>query len=284
MAFTISTPSSDAGWRPDHFAFQPADILPTALILQTSTVAGEIEGDAPSVRVAFIGDDEADFYAEGDPIDEGHPELSEALVYTSKASMLLRITLEQWLQPQTASQLSQSVARAVQRTADTAYVSQAAPVGPAVAPSAGLLNTAGIVNGGTVSDSLDGLIALVAELQSNLAEPSHIILGPQAWAALRSLKTADGYNTSLLGAGVADTQQQLLGLPLIVTNALADSLSGLVVDMTEIVSAVGAVRVAVSEHTYFANDSVGLRCTWRFGHTVPRPERLGKFAVAAPGS
>jgi HK97 family phage major capsid protein len=284
VAFTVSTPTSDAAWRPDHFAFAPGDILPEALVLQTSTVAGDIEGDEPSVRVAFITDDTAKFYAEGDPLDEAQPTLAEALIHTSKAAMLVRITTEQYLQPQTPNQLSQSVARAVQRTADAAFVSQAAPIGPAVAPSAGLLNWPGVVNGGTVSDSLDAIIELIADLESHLATPSHIVIGPKAWAALRTFKVGSTYNQSLLGAGTQDAVPRLLGLPLIVTNALADSYAGLIVDRSAIVSAVGPVKVSTSEHTYFANDSVALRCTWRFGHTVPRPNRIGKFTIAGGGS
>ena len=284
MAYTISTPTSDAAWRPDHFAFSPGDILPEALVLTTSTVAGSIEGDAPSVRVAFITDDTAKFYAEGDDLDEGQPTLAEALIYTSKAAMLLRITVEQYEQAGTAGQLAQSVARAVQRTADTAYVSQAAPIGPLVAPSAGLLNWPGIIDGGEIADSLDGLISLIADLESNLATPSHIVIGPQAWAALRQFKIADTYNQSLLGAGVNDAVPRLLGLPLVVSNALTDSYAGLVIDRSAVVSAVGPVKVSTSEHTFFTADSVGLKCTWRFGHTVPRPDRIGKFSVAAPGS
>jgi hypothetical protein len=40
------------------------------------------------------------------------------LVATGKVSQLVRLSREQFLQPQTAEQLSQSVARAVQRRAD----------------------------------------------------------------------------------------------------------------------------------------------------------------------
>jgi len=35
----------------------------------------------------------------------------------------------------------------------------------------------------------------------------------------------------------------------------------------------------VARHAYFANDSIGLRCTWRFGQNVVRPARIGKFTV-----
>ena len=37
----------------------------TALIMQCSTVSGAIEGDEPSLRVAYVEDDNAEFIAEG---------------------------------------------------------------------------------------------------------------------------------------------------------------------------------------------------------------------------
>ena len=35
---------------------------------------------------------------------------------------------------------------------------------------------------------------------------------------------------------------------------------------------------------YFDSDSVALRCTWRAGHAVVRPDRIGSFAVTTAGS
>ena len=46
--------------------------------------------------------------------------------------------------------------------------------------------------------------------------------------------------------------------------------------------AAGQVLVAQSEHAYFSSDSIGLRCTWRFGQNVVRADRIGKFTVTAP--
>ena len=42
------------------------------------------------------------------------------------------------------------------------------------------------------------------------------------------------------------------------------------------------VQVAQSEHLYFASDSIGLRCTWRFGANLVRPDRVGSFTVTDP--
>ena len=75
----------------------------------------------------------------------------------------------------------------------------------------------------------------------------------------------------------------LLSLPVIVDPAVPDY-SGVVVDQRAIVSAVGQVKVATSEHQYFSSDSVLLRATWRFGHVVVRPNRLGLFTISGGGS
>jgi HK97 family phage major capsid protein len=131
-----------------------------------------------------------------------------------------------------------------------------------------------------VTGNLDALIDLVAELEGNLATPSHIIVSPTTWAALRRFKVGgQGVNESLLGAGTTDAQPMLLSLP-VLTNIAVPAGVGFVVDQTAIVSAVGDVRVANSEHQYFNSDSVALRATWRIGHAVVRPERIGKFTVS----
>ncbi|MBB3604531.1 hypothetical protein FHT40_004209 [Mycolicibacterium sp. BK556] len=111
----------------------------------------------------------------------------------------------------------------------------------------------------------------------------HILVDPLGWGELRKLKTASSYNSSLIGAGTTDAARMLLSLPVIVDPAVTDY-TGLVIDKRAIVSAVGPVKIATSEHQYFSSDSVLLRATWRFGHVVVRPERLGKFAITPEGS
>ncbi len=283
MAFTATTVNSGAAWRPDVYEFAPVDVVPDALILQCSTVAGDVEGDAPSVHVGYVNDDEAVFKAEGADLDEGNPELAEVLIHTAKLTQMVRMSSEQYNQPSTADQLAQSVNRAIIRRADIAFVAEAAPVGPAVAPMPGLLNVANIVEGGEVSTNLDAISDLIAQLEDNLATPTAIIVDPLGWSEIRKLKIGSAYNATLLGAGTNDTQQQLLGLPVFVNRAMTDY-TGVVVDRYAVVSAVGSVRVATSEHQFFSSDSVALRATWRFGHVVVRPERLGTFTIAAPGS
>ena len=220
---------------------------------------------------------------EGVEIDESEPVLAEVLVATCKISQLTKLSSEQYGQTNTAAQLATSVSRAVTRKANQLFVAQVAPTPPALAPCAGLVNVANVVEGGEVSESLDALVDLVAVLRDNLSTPTHILVDPLGWGEISKLKTAVDYNSTLLGAGTADTEQRLLGLPVIIDPAVPDY-SGVVLDRNAIVSAVGQVQVATSVHQYFSSDSVLLRATWRTAHNVVRPERLGVFTIATEGS
>lgn len=283
MAFTHTTITSSGAWRPDAYAFSPTDVIPEALLLQCSTKAGEVDGDQPVVRVAYCDDDTAEFIAEGAEVPESEPSLSEVLVATGRVSQLVRLSAEQYGQSGTAEQLAASVARSIVRRADLAFISELAPTPPALAPAPGLLNVDDIVQGDPVSESLDALVDLVAQLQSNLSTPTHILLDPLGWSEFRKLKVGTDYNSALLGAGTSDAEQRLLSLPVIVSNALPNY-SGLVIDSSAVVSAYGELVVKTSFDQYFSSNSVGVLAYWRCGHNVVRPERIGSFTVAHPGS
>ena len=276
---TETTLTSARGWSPDVTGIAPEDAIPDALVLLTSTVAGHVEGDAPAVRVTYVDDAEADFVGEGGVISEADPDLAEVLVYTGKVAQLIRLSREQWVQDSTSGLLSSSVERAVTKRANLAYLTQVAPTTPAVTPPVGLLNVPGIVDGGAVATNLDALVDLVATLEDNDGTPSHWILSSTAWARLRKLKTGTGLASSLLGAGTSDTVKMLLDLPVLTTPAMTAN-AGMLVDKNAIVSAVGDVMVAQSEHAFFSSDSIALRCTWRFGQNVVKPNRIGKFTVS----
>ncbi len=276
----ITTTTAAYPWRPDTTYFVPGDVVPTALLLQCSTLAGNVEGDTPAVRVAYVQDAEsAGYVAEAAERTVDNPDLDEVVVHTRSISRLVQLSLEQYRQPQTAPQLSASVARDLVRKADNAFLGDAADQ-----PSTGLLHVAGTVDGGEVSDSLDVLIDLLATLESNGATPSHIIVDPASWAALRKLKVGgDHINESLLGAGVTDAAPMLLSLPVLRSRFIPAN-SGVVVDLAEVVSAAGPVEVAVSEHAAFTSRSVMMMANWRIGWKVVRPDRLGTFTVASDGS
>ncbi|QFS91151.1 Phage capsid family protein [Mycobacterium sp. THAF192] len=276
-----TTLTSAKAWSPDLNAVAPAEAVPDALILETSTVAGTVEGDSPLVRVQYIDDATASFSAEGTLITDSDPGLSEVAVATGKVAQVVKLSREQFAQPNASELLSASVRRAVTKAGNLAYIAQVAPTPPAVTPPPGLLNISGIVDGGDIADDLDGLVDLLATLASNGAEPSHLVMSPTAWASLRKFKVGVDFNSTLLGTGATDAQKFLLDLPVLVT-AAAPADTGLVIDKTAVVSAVGDVQVATSEHAFFSSDTVAIRATWRFGAGVVKPNRIGKFTVTAP--
>lgn len=278
---TETTLNSAKAWSPDLITFAASDVIPDALILTTSVVSGNIEGDQPAVRAAYVDDAAATFTAEGATISESDPGLSEVLVYTGKVSQLVRISREQWVQQGTSGLLSESVRRAVVTRANLAYIGQAAPTSPATTPPAGIANVTGVVDGGAIEDDLDALADAFATIEGNGGTPTHIIASPAAWGYLRKYKTGTGLATTLLGAGTQDMQRQLLGVPVLTTPAIAGA-GLMVVDRTAVVSAVGPVQVATSEHLYFNSDSIALRCTWRFGANLVKPNRVAKLTVTDP--
>lgn len=274
---TVTTSTAAYAWRPDETFFTAGDVVPQALILQTSTVAGSVDGDQPAVRVAYVDDAESAAYvAEAADITEDNPDLAEVVVRTKKISRLVNLSNEQFRQDQTAEQLAESVSRDLVRKADSSYIDDTTPVG--------LQHVPGTVSGGAVGlGGLDALIDLIAQLESNGATPTHIVVDPLGWAELRKLKTDSTIsNESLLGAGTTDATPMVLSLPVLKSRFVAPY-GGLVIDSSAVVSAIGPVSIAVSEHALFAKDSVQLRATWRIGWGVTRPDRLGTFSVE-PGS
>ena len=278
MAFTATTATSAAAWRPDIYTFAPQDVVPI-LYMQVTTIAGQVQGDAPSVRCAYVDDASAAFVAEGIEIDESEPNLAEVVVYTAKASQLVRLSNEQFSQPETSQQLAASVARAIIRRTDVALLSEADP-NPATAPATGLLNVASVVDGGEIADSLDGLVDLISTLQTNLSSPSHIVVGPAGWAELRKLKTAAGWNTSLIGgrrhrqpADVAELacacERRPHRLRRLSPRQKQHRRGG---------------RSNAPHDAYFKRTQLRRRRTWSVGHKAVRPTRLGKFTVTPAGS
>jgi HK97 family phage major capsid protein len=179
--------------------------------------------------------------------------------------------------------LSLSVNRAIVRRADVAFLAEPAPTGAAVAPMAGVLNAAGIIAApAAIGANLDPLADLIGTLEDNLSVPTAIVVDPQGWAQLRKIEDRRRYNSTLLGAGTEDAPPLLFSLPVYVNPGMTNY-SGLVIDRSAIVSAVGSVLIATSEHQYFDSDSVGVRATWRFGQAVVRPTRIGMFAITPPG-
>lgn len=272
-----TTPTSPKAWAPDQTAFVPGDVIPDALILQTATVVGQIEGDEPAIRVPFVADDGVvGFVAEGAEIPDADQDFDEVVVLTGKVAALGKYSFETLAQPEAARMVVESLSRSVVTKANAAYLGnlEAAP-GPT-----GLLNSTGIAEIETpIADDLDLLVEAVSFIELDGGTATHIIANPTAWATLSKLKRAADSNESLIGAGTVAAARALLGLPVLVTPAMpAGSL--LVTDQSAIIGAQSPVRLARSDDAYFSSDSIGVRVTWRLGWKVMHGARVVKLTIA----
>lgn len=272
-----TTPNSPKAWAPDQTAFVPGDVVPDALILNTATVVGQIEGDEPAIRVPFVADDGVvGFVAEGAEIPDANQEFDEVVVLTGKVAALGKYSFETLAQPEAARMVVDSLSRSVVTKANAAYLGniEAAP-GPT-----GLLNSAGIIDVETpIGDDLDQLVDAVSLIELDGGAATHIIANPTAWATLNKLKRATDSNESLVGAGTVAATRALLGLPVLVTPAMpAGSL--LVADKSAVIAAQSPVRLARSDDAYFSSDAIGVRVTWRLGWKVMHAARVAKLTIA----
>lgn len=124
-----TTPTSPKAWAPDVTAFVPSDVVPDALILQTATVVGAIEGDEPAIRVPFVADDGVvGFIAEGAEIPDAEQDFDEIVVMTGKVAALGRYSFETLAQPEAARMVVESLSRSVVTKANAAYLGNLRPI------------------------------------------------------------------------------------------------------------------------------------------------------------
>ncbi|WP_129658571.1 phage major capsid protein [Rothia halotolerans] len=292
MAYENSTTTnSPKGFAPDEVHFQPSEAVPEALLMLASTIVNTtLEGDAPAVRIPWIRDDRqvtlnpADnsspvFTPEGKNLAVYQPPVAETVVSVRKLTQLSHISREMWDSGSNAQLLSQWSQRAVTRAADTAFLNGFPSTDPNYRLS-GITETAGMVEGGNITTSLDPLADALAQVEANGAQPTHIIANPLAWGKLRNLKTAENSYASLLGAGTEDQDRKLFGIP-VLTNASVPEEQMLILDRSAISSVAGPVKVAQSEHEQFSSDLIALRLIWHIGWAVQYPDRLATVTVGA---
>ncbi|OBK27707.1 hypothetical protein A5634_22280 [Mycobacterium asiaticum] len=280
MGTPFNTTTAVKGLAPDLVTIPPAELIPEALIMKASTQAGFVDGDQPLVRLPFVAvdPDEAGFVPEAQTIDETDPDDREYLCATGKVALLLPISRELWQKAPSARLLSDAARTAVIRSANRAFLSQPPPTAPALTPPPGILRQTHAVSPDSVEESLDPVIDAVARIEADGGAATYILASPEAWAYVSKLRVQDGSNASLVGAGVDAAERRLLGLPVYVDRDVVGP-SLVVADRSAVLSAVGPVNLATSEHHLFEKDSVALRITFRFGAVITWPERVVEIPV-----
>lgn len=274
-----NTDTGRISWSPDLIStFDADDLIPEALIVRTASLAGFVEGDAPSVRVPYVSADAAaSTSAEGAALTAVDPTLAEIVVSTDKVGQLIKVSREQIKQPGAAERLARSMARAVITKADDIYLNNAAnPTGLLLT---GSLATAGDLGGATGPDVFAAYDA-VGAIEDDGGTATHVLINPLDWATLAKLPDESGSARSLLADVHDASRRSLAGVPVIVSNHVTAG-AALMLDSSEVVAAYGQLDLARSDDFYFDSDSVALRLTFRLGWKVARVARLQKLTIAA---
>ncbi|WP_018142820.1 phage major capsid protein [Alloscardovia criceti] len=265
---------------PNRTGVDAGEAIPGALIMNASTIMGEVEGDAATVRIAYVSvDPEAEITAEGAEIEAKDPTISELIVGTQKVASLSVISNEAYSHNSMPELIGGSLARSIVAKADRLFLG--APAGEVGQANkiVGLANYQGIVDGGNLGTSLDAIIDAMAAIATNGGTPMAILLGFDAWAYMLKLKGAD--KRPLISPDVANSAEPtLFGLP-VVLSAYMPANTIIIIDKDEIVSSVGTVIASTTEDRYFEHDSVGLRATFRFGYGILHPNRIAKISAVA---
>lgn len=275
----INTDAGRIGWSPDVISsFDADDLIPEALIIQTGSFAGTVEGDAPSVRVPYVPTDaSAAVAAEGAVIPESTPTLDEIVVSTDKVAQLVKVSREQINQDGAAERIARSMARAVTTQADALYLNNLS------APT-GLLNTAGLATagdlGGATGNDVFAAYDAVGAIENDGGQATHLLINPTDWALLCKIPETSGSARSIMADVHDASRRSLAGVPVIVSRHVTAG-AALMLDRSEIVAAYGQLQLARSDEFYFDSDSVALRLTMRLGWTVARTARLQKLTIAA---
>lgn len=261
------TPGAPEAFAMDVLGIAPEAAIPAALIIQCSTRAAVLEGDAVWARIPLINlDDDVAPVREGDEIPVADPNRSEAIVRTVKVGELVKASREQLVQPAVQDLLTNEMRRALTYKADAMFAAQAAPVAPETWPPAGLLPRA--TDAGDIIDNLDAVVDAVAAIESTPGGvATHIIAHPLAYAEVRKYKTATDSEVSLVGAGTEAGPKTLLSLPVLTNSALPED-KIIVLDRYQVLSAYGDLTVESDKSAYFTSDSIAVKGIFRFGLAV----------------
>lgn len=261
---TLITPNVPKATAPDLIAdFLPREAIPNALLMELSTQAGTVEGDAPAVRVPYVKTDlTASIVAEGAEIPESDMALAEIVLQTKKAASLATFSRELLTQPNAGEIVADSMNRAIVGQADKDFIAELSKGTDAAAPT-----------------SVDAFIDAMLAIEAAGGKATHILVAPDVLGALLKLKQSDTSAVSLLAGDPGQApKRQMLGLELR-TNAHMPAGTAFMIDKNAVVSAHGTVQVAKSEHSKFSSDSVQVRETFRYGVIVAEADRVQVLAA-----
>lgn len=260
-------------------SYPATTIVPEALILSQATYGARVEGDAGTLTIPYVSTPPAaQVVKEAAEIPDGNAQTAEITVTTQKVASLQVLSNEVKYRTELQDMIVEGLRRSVTDRADAVFLQNTAPEAghPATHPT-GLFNYPGIIQGDTITNTLDPLIDAIGKIATNNGIPSALIMNAATWAQLLQLKYADG--RPVIDPSAANSPAPVLyGVP-VTLNGQAPTGKILINSIREVVAAYGPVNAANSQDRYFENDSFAIRSTLRLGWGVIHPNRLAVITV-----
>ena len=150
----------------------------------------------------------------------------------------------------------------------------------------GILRQTGITTGVLDLADPDTLIDGLAAAQGNHVKPTHWVMTPQSFAAIRKVKIASGSRQYVVDPTTIQNgiEFRLLGLPVVITDYIPNA-SGkarvALVDFSKVVVARDQnPTVAVLDQTWGDYDTIGIRVTTRFDVGLLQPKAVTLLTAA----
>jgi len=276
----MSTAAGSGGpiLRPEQVG--PLLVEPVKAAAVAAQVATVVHTGSHQYRIPVVlADPTAAWVAEGAEIPVSDADLDEVLVNPAKLAGLTIISRElaEDTSPEASATVGQGLARDIARKLDVAFFGSN---GVGTIQPDGLEDLVGFSAVTGAFTNTDPFSEAVSVAEGVGASIGAFVTDPATALLLAKVKRATGSNEPLLGtdASVA-TRRTVLGLPLLVSSAVAaGTVWGLPKDRVFVVIRNDA-RVDVDRSAFFTSDRVAVRATMRVGFGFPHPAALIKITA-----
>lgn len=290
MALFNTSPGA-GGITPDDYTdliVEPIKRLSVALDPRVTKV---IQTTAAVTHVPIIREDaQASWVAEGAEISPSDAVLDELEVRPAKVAGISRISRElaNDSTSEAAGIVGESLSRDIARKIDQAFFGALPAPAPRglefltpVTPDDDGHNVVGW-GAGDAPTSLDPFAEAIAVADDLGTTITAFVTDASTALAISKLRVEKDSNLPLLGVdATGPTARQVLGIPLIVTNAVADGTVWALDANRALVIMRSTIEVAVSNEAYFGSDSVAVRAIARVGFAFPSLRSLVKIQTGA---
>lgn len=269
-----TTTENVAGLLPADYAPLVIEPMTAAALAFDPRVTTTFRTDSNTAHFPILKEDAAaDWLTEGAEITPDDATFDEIVVTPGKVGGLSIVSRELATDsnPAAATIVGESLARDIARKIDAAFFGDLAAPAP---KGLDALTTVPEIAYGTIAN-LDAFAEAISKLEEAGATATAFVTTPALALTLAQLKAGEASNEPLLGVDATNgTARQVLGVPVLVSSAIADGTIYAIDGRKTHIVLRNNVEVQVSHEAYFSSDRVGIKATARVGFAFPSPTSI----------